>query len=282
MGLEISLTHQLPCTNSRLHLQLYAQPSCLPHLRKQKEYSQARSTDMAPVAPAAAKRRVSLRAKLAARSAAPHAPRRAPRPDAAAPSAVDDAFTESKRERRLVRHNALVSRIEKAHARPAAQRRRRPGKKLLAAEHLGELADALPELEEEKKDQQQHRQQQGRARHQSLRSKRGALARKEKVVRGEVRRFGDSLAKLNAVGAAAAGHQGSEEEAMQVVSPPPPLPVAGETGDEQQQQQQQQAQSQSQSQSGGTASRWAALRGFISATMDQNPAFAEKKDGGNA
>ena len=58
----------------------------------------------------------------------------------------------------------------------------------------------------------------GKVRHRSLGSKRGALRRKEKVVKGEVERFGASLARLNALGAAsgaAATSGGAEAGAMQ-------------------------------------------------------------------
>jgi hypothetical protein len=101
------------------------------------------------------------------------------------------------------------------------------------------LADALPELEEGVEVEQ------GKVRHKSLKSKRGALKRKERVVKGEMERFGVSMARLTQQDGAAA--QKVEMESTEERTAPAP-----------------------------TANRWAALRGYISSTMEQNPAFAEK------
>lgn len=100
---------------------------------------------------------------------------------------------------------------------------------------------------------------QGRVRHRSLKSRPGALKRKERVVRAEMERFGRSLACMS--GAAAA-----EEKQATVQQGGQPGGEAMET--ETQQQQQQPA--------APAASRWAALRGQISKTMEQNPAFLNK------
>lgn len=100
---------------------------------------------------------------------------------------------------------------------------------------------------------------QGRVRHRSLKSRPGALKRKERVVRAEMERFGRSLASMS--GAAAA-----EEKQATVQQGGQPGGEAMET--ETQQQQQQPA--------APAASRWAALRGQISKTMEQNPAFLNK------
>ncbi|KAI2613707.1 ribosome biogenesis protein SLX9-domain-containing protein [Hypoxylon fragiforme] len=213
---------------------------------------------MAPVIPSTKRR--SLRTKLAAKSSSePYAPRRAPRPDAIATS---DAFINSKRDKRTVKHASFVSRIEKAGTSSSSSssrtKRRRPGKKLVA--NLDSLKEALPDLLETEEGLQQMRE--GKTRHKSLRSKKGALKRKEVLVKGEVERFGVSLARLSAVaerpvegvpkGENGGGEgmvvEGTEDQAQV----PPQM---------------------------STANRWAALRGFISATMEQNPAFVEKKDG---
>jgi len=78
-----------------------------------------------------------------------------------------------------------------------------------------------------------------------LKSKRGALKRKERVVKGEMERFGVNMATL-----AAQQEKSVEGEKMAEEKKDAPAP---------------------------TANRWAALRGYISSTMEQNPAFAEQK-----
>ncbi|KAI0383967.1 ribosome biogenesis protein SLX9-domain-containing protein [Hypomontagnella monticulosa] len=207
---------------------------------------------MAPTAPT---KRRSLRAKLAAKSStAPHAPRKAPRPDAAE---TRDAFINSKRDKRAIKHASFVSRIEKAGERKPLKRRR-PGKKLVT--NLDSLAAALPDLLEDGETEEGLRQlREGKTRHRSLKSRPGALKKKERVVRGEVRRFGANLARLSAVqeremdvDQGVEAEKGGEVESQTAV--PAPAPVS-------------------------TANRWAALRGFISATMEQNPAFVAKQDG---
>ncbi len=202
-------------------------------------------------------------------------------------------FSNTKRDRRQVRHASFVSRIEKARGggdRPL--KRRRPGKKLRT--NLAALADALPDIGDVGgNDSGALRHRSGSSGSGSLRTRKGALKRKEKVVRGEVERFGVSLARLNAVGAAAVvygggggGGQGArvsggQQQGMQI--------GGGETVDEEdmgadgdvetQARTQTQTQTQTQQAPSSTANRWAALRGFISATMEQNPAFASKQDG---
>ncbi|KAM0432955.1 hypothetical protein ACHAPT_004660 [Fusarium lateritium] len=166
------------------------------------------------------------------------------RPDAA----VTDSFLSSKRDKRLIKHSSFVSRIASSSSRVSKTKRRRPSKKLAAS--LDSLADALPELDEDAVGQQ------GKVKHKSLRSKRGALKKKEMVVKGEMERFGVSMARLtgttqeNAVPAGVQrdddedDDQGMDGKANAAETKPAP-----------------------------TANRWAALRGYISATMEQNPAF---------
>ncbi|CEI68382.1 hypothetical protein FVEN_g5455 [Fusarium venenatum] len=163
----------------------------------------------------------------------PQAPQKVFRDDAA----VTDSFLSSKRDKRLIKHSSFVSRIQSARISKSTKRRR-PSKKL--ATTLDSLADALPELEEADAEQQ------GKIRHNSLKSKKGALKKKEKVVKGEMERFGVSMARLTA-----------QDEAK-------PVPQ-DENMDEEKK-----------TAPAATANRWAALRGYISSTMEQNPAFAGK------
>ncbi|KAI1779863.1 ribosome biogenesis protein SLX9-domain-containing protein [Hypoxylon cercidicola] len=206
---------------------------------------------MAPVVPT---KRRPLRAKRAAKSGSePYAPRKAARPDAAP---TPDAFANTKRDKRTVKRASFVSRIEKANSKPP--KRRRPGRKLAA--NLDSLAAALPDLLADGETEAGLRQmREGKVRHRSLKSRPGALKKKERLVKGEVERFGVSLARLNAVPEqqqqktmdvdqdAAAGDKDAAVEDQ--------APAAGPNS---------------------TTNRWAALRGFISATMEQNPAFVGK------
>ncbi|KAI0200107.1 ribosome biogenesis protein SLX9-domain-containing protein [Astrocystis sublimbata] len=207
---------------------------------------------MAPVAPT---KRRSLRAKLAAKSGAePHAPRKAPRPDAVAPST--DGFTNTKKDKRIIKHSTFISRVEKAHRKPL--KRRRPGKKL--ATNLDSLADALPDLFADGETEEGLRQlREGKVRHKSIKMRKGALKKKEKIVKGEMDRFSHSLAQLNAMGVS------KTDSDMQVEGQ-----GQSQAGD---------AQTPSEAPPAQTANRWVALRGFISSTMEQNPAFVAKQGG---
>ncbi|KAI1281016.1 ribosome biogenesis protein SLX9-domain-containing protein [Xylaria sp. FL0933] len=215
---------------------------------------------MAPVAPS---KRRSLRAKLAAKAGTePHAPRKAPRPDAVAPSI--DGFTSSKKDKRIIKHSALVSRIEKSHKKPL--RRRRPSKKLVT--NLESLADALPDLLADGETEEGLRQlREGKVRHKSLKMKKGALKRKEKIVKGEMDRFSHSLARLNAMGPDTVGTDMQVEGNAEAVEAQTSTQTEAQT------------QTQTAGPTASTASRWAALRGFISSTMEQNPAFVGKQGG---
>ncbi|KAJ4138344.1 hypothetical protein NW768_002167 [Fusarium equiseti] len=166
----------------------------------------------------------------------PQAPQKVFRDDAA----VTDDFLSTKRDKRLIKHSSFVSRIQSARVTKSAKRRR-PSKKL--ATTLDSLADALPELEEADAEQQ------GKIRHKSLKSKRGALKKKERVVKGEMERFGVSMARLTAQQEKSVQDERMAEEKKDAPAPAP----------------------------APTANRWAALRGYISSTMEQNPAFAEKQ-----
>lgn len=151
-------------------------------------------------------------------------------------AATSDSFISSKRDKRTIRHSTFVNKIQKATAKPAAAKRRRPNKKLVAT--LEDLADALPDVEE--------KGEQGKVRQRSLRSRPGALRRKERVVKGEMERFGESMARLVGGGGASGGLGGGDGQTEKKEANP-------------------------------TGNRWAALRGYISSTMEQNPAFS--KDG---
>ncbi|OHW90589.1 hypothetical protein CSPAE12_10853 [Colletotrichum incanum] len=172
----------------------------------------------------------------------PLAPHKTLRPEAK----VDDSFLTNKKDKRTMKHSAFVSKVEKANKKPL--KRRRPNKKLVTT--MESLADALPDLDESTQTLEQLRE--GKVRHKSLKSRPGALKRKEKVVRGEMQRFGASMAALASVPAATS--TAAPAGAMAVEKP-----AAAETEE---------------ATPNATANRWAALRKHISSTMEQNPAFS--------
>ncbi|KAM0332026.1 hypothetical protein ACHAQA_002292 [Verticillium albo-atrum] len=200
---------------------------------------------MAPTAPPKLSARA---ARLARISGAMHplAPAKTHRAEANVP----DGFLSTKKDKRVMKHSGFVSKINHTSSGPKALKRRRPNKKLVAT--MESLADALPELTNEA-DGNIKQLREGRVRHKSLNSRPGALKRKEKVVRGEMARFGASMAALAATPEAAAAAAAAEKNQAMAVE---------ETQD-----------NASAAPAPTTTNRWAALRRHISTTMEQNPAF---------
>ena len=180
---------------------------------------------------------------------------------------VSDSFIDSKKDKRTIKHNAFVSRIAKTapgSGKINKKRSRRPSKKLNTnleslGDVLGEIDAEIKEDEESGKTMDKLQEAMGRVRHKSLKTRPGALKRKEKVVKTEMDRFGRSLAQLATVkevpgqvpaaqGMVVETAQGQTTQTQEATTAPQPV----------------------------TTNRWAALRGFISATMEQNPAFLEK------
>jgi Ribosome biogenesis protein SLX9 len=165
-------------------------------------------------------KRSSIRAKTLKAGSGVHLP-----PARREGAVINDGFIPSKQDKRLIKHSAFVNRIEKAHKKPL--KRRRPSKKLVTT--LQSLADALPDasaIVNEVGDT--------KIRHKSMKSRPGAMKRKEKLEKMEKERFMKNMAQLTVGSADAMG----EEE-----------------------------------QRAATASRWAALRSFISQTMEQKEEF---------
>ncbi|EEY18952.1 predicted protein [Verticillium alfalfae VaMs.102] len=132
------------------------------------------------------------------------------------------------------------------HVSPASSlKRRRPTR---ARRHDGVPRRCLPELTNEA-DGNVAQLREGRVRHKSLKSRPGALKRKEKVVRGEMARFGASMAALAATPEAAAAAAENQTMTVEDTADTPAAPAPA------------------------TTNRWAALRRHISTTMEQNPAF---------
>lgn len=115
---------------------------------------------------------------------------------------------------------------------------RRPSKKLVAS--LESLAEALPETETETNDADG---QVNIIKHKTLPHKPGALKRKEKMEKLERDRFAKNMAQMAGVQSTAAADAQVEANAAQDT----------------------------------TSNRWAALRSFISQTMEQQPVFKAKQ-----
>ncbi|KAI5242484.1 hypothetical protein E4T43_04737 [Aureobasidium subglaciale] len=193
------------------------------------------------MAPTNGKKRTTMRAKVAAAS----------RPATTSPG-VTTSSSNTKAGKRALKHDTLISRIEKSQKKPL--KRRRPGKKLNTA--LDSLADALPELEENSDDDwegidedektdgmdgalgelskmvrvRKAKPTDGKMKLKTLKSRPGALKRKQKMEESEKERFGKNLASMSV-----------------------PTQAAPDAA--------------------GSATRWAALRGFIGQTLEQNPGF---------
>ncbi|EPE28085.1 hypothetical protein GLAREA_04876 [Glarea lozoyensis ATCC 20868] len=111
------------------------------------------------------------------------------------PSAVtSDKFISSKRDKRLIKSNSFVSRIEKTGSKKPLKRRR-PSKKLVA--NLESLVDALPDVGEIEKGEVDTGE---RVKMTSLTSGRGLMKRRKKVEGRERERFGKNLGVLMAAG----------------------------------------------------------------------------------
>ena len=143
----------------------------------------------------------------------------------------------SKKDKRLIKHENLISRIEKSKSKSKAESRRRPSKKLITT--LEDLADALPEtsaVEEEGAPTEITR-----LRQRSMKSKPGAMKKKEKLEKMEMERFGRNMAQMTTLDRNA----GQNHDAM-----------SGESG------------SISPGAGDDRAKRWASLRAFIRRTAD--------------
>lgn len=138
-------------------------------------------------------------------------------------------FPSSKKDKRTIKHSVFVNKIEKASS--ISKKRRRANKKLVAT--LESLADALPEIDN---GQEQNESVLGQARvhHKSLKSRPGAMKRKEKLEKMERERFGMNLAQM--VGSTQTEAYGSNDSAV--------------------------------------GSRWAALKTFVESTAEKKAEFA--------
>jgi hypothetical protein len=148
-------------------------------------------------------------------------------------------FPSTKRDKQQIKHAALMSKITKPSSNKV--RRRRPNKKLVAT--LDSLAGALPDEDTPGQGSStagaEAKDQVNIIRRKSMKSRPGAMKRREKIDLGERERFARNMAQMAASTAA------SNSEAS--ITGQSKGPVAA------------------------TSQRWAALRGFIAQTLEQKP-----------
>ena len=158
----------------------------------------------------------------------------------ALPSA--SSFSSSKKDKRLIKHSTFISKVEKPVPKP--QRRRSSSKKKLLS-NLDALADALPDAEEEdlrkKKNHESASSHSNVISQKTLPHKPGSQKRRERLEKLERDRFLKNMAQMT--------------EAREPVTSTPNPPT---NADQEQ---------------NPTSNRWAALRGFISQTMEQRSDF---------
>ncbi|TFB00310.1 hypothetical protein CCMA1212_007781 [Trichoderma ghanense] len=217
---------------------------------------------MAPQKPSA----TALRHARITNSIHPLAPPKTFRPNAS----TTDSFLSSKRDKRTIKHSAFISRVassssSSSRVTKSKTRRRSSSKNKSSAtlNSLDSLADALPELAD---GEGAAEVLDGKIKHQSLRSKRGALKRKERLLRGEMARFGVSMAQLSTLPTAVAQASQGTATAATTTTTMNNNPAA-ETKNT----------TETKQPAPAVSNRWAALRGYISATMEQNPAFVNKQ-----
>ncbi|KAJ4358269.1 uncharacterized protein N0V89_002849 [Didymosphaeria variabile] len=139
------------------------------------------------MAPISGKKRTSARAKSS----------RAARPQVTLPTPTGDAlFSSSKKDKHASKHSAFVSKIEKSSK---IQKRRRPNKKLVT--NLESLADALSGLEDGDGSGEVVVGQ-AKIQKKSLKSRPGAMKKKEKLEKLEKERFNMNLAQMATTSAA--------------------------------------------------------------------------------
>ncbi|KAH8703374.1 ribosome biogenesis protein SLX9-domain-containing protein [Talaromyces proteolyticus] len=150
-----------------------------------------------------------------------------------------DDFRTTKKDKRLIKHSTFMAKVAKTNKKTT--KRRRLSKKLVA--NLDSLADALPDAEQN--DPSESNSQIHVIQHKTLRNRPGAMKRKEKMEQLERDRFMKNMSQMNNI----------EQTAAKVSTAGPSTATESDS----------------------TSSRWAALRGFISQTMEHQPAFKNGK-----
>ena len=155
-------------------------------------------------------------------------------------SRSEPLFAASKKDKRRIKHAQLMAKVSKSSSKP---RRGRPNKKL--ATTLDSLADALPDEKDETSSGipagAKPNQQINIIKRKSLKSKPGALRRRQNLDNAEWERFARNMAQMAAVKSEAPNDSSNER-----INTPRPAPA-------------------------DPTSRWTALRGFIATTLERKP-----------
>ncbi|OAP62394.1 hypothetical protein AYL99_04597 [Fonsecaea erecta] len=155
----------------------------------------------------------------------------------------ESLFPSSKKDKRRIKHAELMNKVAKSTAKKKP-RRRRPNNKLVTT--LDALAAALPDDDElNTSTDERARDQVNIIRRKSMKSRPGALKRREKLDKGERDRFAKNMAQLAApkpISGGAAEAAGSGVGGQDTTTAIP-----------------------------STSERWAVLRGFISQTLETRP-----------
>ncbi|KAK5273012.1 hypothetical protein LTR99_002406 [Exophiala xenobiotica] len=170
------------------------------------------------------------------------------KPSSSGISKPDSLFPSSKKDKRRIKHEQLINKVTKSSAK--TPRRRRPNKKLVAT--LDSLADALPTDNDETAPRgtagERPEDQVNIIQRKSMKSRPGAMKRRENLDKGERQRFVKNMAQLATP--RPNGDHGKEnsgaQDAVQTAVP-------------------------------STSDRWAALRGFISQTLETKPELKSLK-----
>ena len=181
------------------------------------------------------------------------------RPEVYDPAAARAFKAAAKRDRKTKQRQQLLNRVQDSgiSKSTAQKKRRRPKKKLVAAEDLDEMRDALPDISDEdeeeweglsddeegtpsegKRTQKRVGRDGGKIKMRSLKHRPGAMKRKRKMEGVEMERFGRNLAQLST-------NTRKPDAAVEGVD-------AGQAGG-----------------GAGTQGKWAALRAFIGSTLER-------------
>jgi Ribosome biogenesis protein SLX9 len=165
-------------------------------------------------------------------------------------------FSTTKKDKRLIKHSHLLSKVKKSSTSSEAQRNKRRRQKKQLVANLESLADALPQDVDIATSGREGQRSRGTVLRKqadviligrkSMKSRPGALKRRERVDKGERTRFTKNLAELTGRGI---GEQKARSE--------------NKNSDAQSCQQ--------------AHNSWAALRGFIAQTLEQRPETRELK-----
>ncbi|OBT77854.1 hypothetical protein VF21_03280 [Pseudogymnoascus sp. 05NY08] len=187
-------------------------------------------------APVAPKKRSSIRAKVSRAGSGMMTRPANYEPSSSFGAGVSDDFLNTKKDKRTIKHSAFVNRIEKANTKTL--KRRRPSKKLVAT--LESLAEALPDFDDDGNGGERIVGD-AKIKHRSLKSRPGATKRREKLEKMERERFGKNMAQLSVSTESAPAMEGQPHAAA----------------------------------AAATSNKWAALRGFISQTLEQKAEFVK-------